>query len=193
MPLGVGWTAEVRRRRGRLQWPVAKLHQFNFSYQSDEDRLLLRVNTHEGTEIRLWLTRRISRLLWELLVRRLETAPEVAAQATPQAKRSVVAFKRQVAVSNANFKKTYDDKDKALPMGEAPLLVTKLKAGTVGSGTHSIAFVPKAGKEVALTMSDDAILTFLHLFSQIVKKARWGLAFDLDDKTTAAPSPQQIM
>ncbi len=168
---------------------MAKLHQFNFSYQTDEDRLLLRVNTHEGAEIRLWLTRRISRLLWELLVRRLETAPEVAAQA----KRSVVAFKRQAAVSNANFKKSYDDKDKALPLGEAPLLVTKLKAVTVGSGAHSIAFVPKGGKEVALTMSDDAILTFLHLFSQIVKKARWGLALDLDDKTTAVPSPQQIM
>jgi hypothetical protein len=172
---------------------VAKLHQFNFSYQSDEDRLFLRVNTHDGTETRLWLTRRISRLLWTLLVRRLETAPEVAAQATPQAKRSVVAFKRQAAVSNANFKKTYEDKNKVLPLGEAPLLVTKLKAGTVGSGTHSIAFVPKDGKEVALTMSDDAILTFLHLFSQIVKKARWGLPLDLDDKSTAAPSPEQIM
>lgn len=172
---------------------MAKLHQFNFSYQTDEDRLLLRVNTHDGTEIRLWLTRRISRLLWELLVRRLETAPEVAAQATPQAKRSVVAFKRQAAVSNANFKKSYDDKAKALPLGKAPLLVTKLKAGTVGSGTHSIIFVPKEGKDVALTMSDEAILTFLHLFGQIVKKARWGLAFDLEDKAAAAPSPEQIM
>jgi len=172
---------------------VAKLHQFNFSYQTEEDRLLLRVNTHEGTEIRLWLTRRISRLLWELLVRRLETAPEVAAQTTPQAKRSVVAFKRQAAVSNANFKKTYDDKAKALPLGDAPLLIVKLKAGTVATGAHSIVFVPKDGKDVALTLSDEAILTFLHLFGQIVKKARWGLAFDLDDKATTVPTPQQIM
>ncbi len=172
---------------------MAKLHQFNFSYQTDQDRLLLRVNTHDGAEIRLWLTRRISRLLWELLVRRLETAPEVAAQATPQAKRSVVAFKRQAAVSNANFKKSYDNKAKALPLGEAPLLVVKLKAGTISNGTHSIVFVPKEGKDVALTLSDEAILTFLHLFSQIVKKARWGLAFDLEDKSTTAPSPEQIM
>jgi len=172
---------------------VAKLHQFNFSYQTDEDRLLLRVNTHDGAEIRLWLTRRVSRLLWELLVRRLETAPEVAAQATPQAKRSVVAFKRQAAVSGANFNKTYDANPKALPLGEAPLLIAKLRAATVTPGTHVLTFVPKAGKEVSLSLSEDAILTFLHLFGQIVKKARWGLVFDLEDKTVPALAPQQLM
>ncbi|MEQ8246349.1 MAG: hypothetical protein RID42_01575 [Alphaproteobacteria bacterium] len=177
----------------RYNSPVAKLHQFNFSYQTDEDRLLLRVNTHEGSEIRLWLTRRVARLLWELLVRRLETAPEVAAQASPQAKRSVVAFKRQAAVSNANFKKTYENKPKELPLGEAPLLIVKLKAATVTPGTHALTFVPKSGKEVSLTMSEEAILTFLHLFGQIVKKARWGLAFDLDDRSTPAQGSHQIM
>lgn len=172
---------------------MAKLHQFNFAYQTDEDRVLLRVNTHDGAEYRLWLTRRICRLLWELLVRRLETAPEVAQQATKEAKRSVVAFKRQAAVSKADFSKTYEAKPKALPLGDAPLLIVKLKAATVGAGSHAIVFVPQRGKEISLTLSDDAILTFLHLFGQIVKKARWGLAVDLEDKEMPKLSPRQIM
>jgi len=172
---------------------VAKLHQFNFAYQTDEDRLLLRVNTHDGAEYRLWLTRRIARLLWELLVRRLETAPEVAQQTSKQAKRTVVAFKRQAAVSKANFNKSYEAKPKELPMGEAPMLIVKLKATTVASGSHLIVFVPQRGKEISLTLSEDAILTFLHLFGQIVKKAKWGLPVDLEDKEPPKLSPRQIM
>lgn len=172
---------------------MAKLHQFNFAYQTDEDRLLLRVNTQDGAEYRLWLTRRISRLLWALLVRRLETAPEVAQQATKQAKRSVVAFKRQAAVQKADFSKTYEDKPKALPMGDAPMLIVRLKATTVGAGSHVIVFVPQRGKEISLSLSEEAILTFLHLFAQIVKKAKWDLPVELEDRSPPKLTPQQIM
>ena len=105
----------------------------------------------------------------------------------------MVAFKRQAAVSNANFKKAYDDKAKpyrlARPLSGRP---NSKRAPSARAPTQS-SFVPKEGKDVALTMSDEAILTFLHLFGQIVKKARWGLAFDLDDKARRDRHPQQIM
>ena len=33
-------------------------------YDAGEDRLVLRISTHDQTEVRLWLTRRFTKALW---------------------------------------------------------------------------------------------------------------------------------
>ena len=45
-----------------------RLHQLKLDFIPEQDRLLLRVSTDTRLEVRLWLTRRILRLLWPLLV-----------------------------------------------------------------------------------------------------------------------------
>ena len=60
-----------------------QLHQFNINYVPLEDRILLRINTLQGDEYRIWLTRRYTGILLERLAAQMEKhggAPALAAQ-----------------------------------------------------------------------------------------------------------------
>ena len=43
------------------------IHQLSVTYLPEEDRILARINTTAGEEMRLWLTRRLMLGLWPLL------------------------------------------------------------------------------------------------------------------------------
>ena len=117
--------------------PMSALHQFNLEYNSEQDRLLFRMSTRDGTEIRLWFTRRFVRRLWGLLIKLLERDPHVAAQTDPVAKKSVVAFQRDSAITQSDFSKNFEEKSApALPLGEEPVLVTKCKATPTATGFY---------------------------------------------------------
>ena len=49
--------------------PRMQIHQLSVSYQAEQDRLLLRVSSTSGQEMRLWLTRRLMLGLWPLISR----------------------------------------------------------------------------------------------------------------------------
>ena len=44
-----------------------QIHQLSVSYQAEQDRLLLRVSSTGGEEMRLWLTRRLMLGFWPLI------------------------------------------------------------------------------------------------------------------------------
>ena len=101
---------------------MSALHQFNLEYNAEQDRLLFRMSTRDGTEIRLWFTRRFVKRLYELLAKLLERDPNVAAQTDPVARKSVVAFQRDSAITQSDFSKEFEEKSTpALPLGEEPV------------------------------------------------------------------------
>lgn len=124
-----------------------------------------------------------------MLIRRLESTPDLVAHAPPEARRSVVAFKHQNAVSKADFSKPYEAKAAPLPLVETPILIAKLKVGTPKPGVHALTFVPKEGQAITLTLPDQAVHSFGHLMEKIVKKAHWGFDFNLQDHAVAVPPP----
>jgi hypothetical protein len=168
---------------------VAQLHQFNLSYDAAEDRLLLRVNTTAGDEMRLWLTRRISQLLWLVLVRRLEANPQLVAHVTAETRKSVIALKHKDALDKADFSKPYEAKPRGLPLGEAPILIVKLRVATPKAGVHALTLFPKEGQSITLTLPDRAIHSLCHLLEKLVQKAQWGFNLKLDDPALEAPPP----
>ena len=44
-----------------------QIHQMSVTYLPEQDRILMRINTTEGEEMRMWLTRRLMVGLWPLL------------------------------------------------------------------------------------------------------------------------------
>ena len=44
------------------------IHQLSASYEAAQDRILLRINTHEGQVLQLWFTRRLLRQLFPKLL-----------------------------------------------------------------------------------------------------------------------------
>ena len=57
-----------------------RIHQLNLKYEPDQDRLIARINSTSGLEIRLWLTRRLT-LGFLPLLRRLTDEQIVRADA----------------------------------------------------------------------------------------------------------------
>ncbi len=49
-----------------------QLHQINISYVPVEDRLMMRINTKQGIEYRVWLTRRFTGILIGLLTKEID-------------------------------------------------------------------------------------------------------------------------
>ena len=41
-----------------------QVHQFSVSYVQEQDRILVRINTTAGEELRVWFTRRLMLPLW---------------------------------------------------------------------------------------------------------------------------------
>ena len=48
-----------------------QIHQMSVTYLPEQDRILMRINTTEGEEMRMWLTRRLMVGLWPLLTKLL--------------------------------------------------------------------------------------------------------------------------
>ena len=160
---------------GRRHGSMSALHQFNLEYNAEEDRLLFRMSTRDGTEIRLWFTRRFAKRLWGLLTKLLERNPHVAAQVDPVAKKSVVAFQRDNAITQSDFSKKFEEKPTAaLPLGEAPLLVTKCKAAPTAAG-YTLSFSPEQGQQVSVTLNVQYLHSLTHLLFEAFKKTDWDL------------------
>lgn len=169
------------------------LHQLSVIYVDEQDRLLVRFNTTEGDELRLWLTRRmVARVLEPLqdAVSQLEARKVTLPQDTPQTRRALAELKRAEAVQQSDFATPYrpttDDK---LPLGSLPLLVTQLRM-TVSQDTQlHVGFEERLvdqsqprGFQVA--METPMVHGLIHLLEQAVAKAQW----DIGGTTTVAVS-----
>ena len=164
---------------------MSALHQFNLEYNAEQDRLLFRMSTREGSEVRLWFPRRFIKRLWGLLTTLLERDPYVAAQTDPVAKKSVVAFQRDSAITSSDFTKEFEEKPApALPLGEEPVLATKCKATPTASGS-TLEFSPDHGQQVSVTLNVQYLHSLTHLLYEVFKMTDW----DLDMVPVGAAGP----
>ena len=73
---------------------VAAIQQINLGYNAEQDRLLFRVGLNDNTELLVWLTSRITQLLWTLLTgeAHLPTANSIKSDSPPE--QAVAQFKQ---------------------------------------------------------------------------------------------------
>jgi hypothetical protein len=154
----------------------------------------LEVSTRMRAAYRLWLIRRFVRLFWEKLVGNLERAPEVVVQPAKKARRAVMAFQKQEAVSKANFKAPPEPVEELnYPLGDTPLLPTKFTLGEKKGGFMPVTFETVDGIKVALGLNRDQIYSVCHLLVSAVAKSDWDLDLRIDDDSRAdVPSEKQL-
>jgi hypothetical protein len=166
------------------------IHQVSATYLQEQDRILVRINTQHGEEMRLWFTRRLVLGLWPSLNRAVAHAAEFATRAAsgpgtqhnPDAQRMLGEFQRDAALQKADFKTPYKAlATPSLPLGDEPLLVTEVRITPKTTGALQIEFIeklsngqPPRGFQVELVGT--LIHGLMHLLEQALGHSQWRKA-----------------
>ena len=92
---------------------TGQLHQMNLEYSASQDRLVLKINTTDKQEARLYLTRRFTRELWDALIKILADQPEIKKQANPEVKKAMMAFEQDAKTTHRHdFRRHFFNHDR---------------------------------------------------------------------------------
>ena len=161
------------------------IHQVSVTYHQEQDRLLVRISSHESEELRLWLTRRMTLSLMPVLTKTAtdqlaqETKDENGDMAAPQdlhRRRMVENFNKEALAQASDFKTPYRAEGAALPLGQEPLLVTEVKMALLKSGRLQLTFVeklPEPGRNVRIAIGARLTQGLLQLLNKCLKKSQW--------------------
>jgi hypothetical protein len=187
------------------------IHQLSVLFDERQDRLLMRVNTQEGEEVRLWLTRRIALKLVEplqLTVAKMESRDAAIAAADAQTQALLVDLKQEDFLQKADLKTPFSTQSTNLPLGPEPLLVTEITLKVQGQAGAHIVFMD-AGDErsnsrsCTLDMQAQLVHGLLHLLKNAIESAQWTSApqasgaaaagaHSADDDAPTTPPPKRI-
>jgi len=187
------------------------IHQLSVLFDERQDRLLMRVNTQEGEEVRLWLTRRIALKLVEplqLTVAKMESRDAAIAAADAQTQALLVDLKQEDFLQKADLKTPFSTQSTTLPLGPEPLLVTEITLKVQGQAGAHIVFMD-AGDErsnsrsCTLDMQAQLVHGLLHLLKNAIESAQWTSApqasgaaaagaHSADDDAPTTPPPKRI-
>ena len=176
------------------------IHQLSVTYLPDEDRILARINTTAGEEMRLWLTRRLMLGLWPLLSKlmtghllRLEGAGTSLESAGDELKTMLADFRKQEFLQGADFDTPYKEDTATLPLGQEPLLVTDVDASPLPNGRLRLSFnenrparavkndqekSPAEPRRFQMEMELRLTQGLLHLLEQALAQSRWRETFE---------------
>lgn len=167
-----------------------QIHQMSVTYLPEQDRILMRINTTEGEETRMWLTRRLMVGLWPLLSKiltehllKLESAGASLAGANPELKKMLAEFRKEEFLQHADFDTPYKEGQPQLPLGEEPLLVTDVDATPLASGPLRLNFNerPPTGetqpRSFQMEMEPKLMQGLMHLLEQALLQAQWREPF----------------
>lgn len=151
------------------------INQVNLAYIPAEDRLLLRFNTQDQAEFKLWVTRAVTRL-W---LRQLEKSEEaLLGRPSPnhigldptESRRLSLASQTQ----NADFSTPYNEQASHYPLGELPSLVIGL--GIQASESHvAIQWNLSSRQGLNMKLEKSVYLALVRLLLSALPTANWGL------------------
>jgi hypothetical protein len=151
------------------------LRQLNATHDQEQDRILLRLNTTDGSEVRFWITRRFMLLLRQTFGTIADRFAATHTGATvPAATLSAYSeYSREQTVKNSDFQTEYQPGE-LFPLGEIPILLTRISIRVAATGTNQILSLhPTQGQGIDLNLDEN----LTHALSQVIEsaaiKAEW--------------------
>ncbi len=146
-----------------------QLHQINISYIPVEDRLMMRINTKQGVEYRIWLTRRFTGILTGLLTKEIDRLGGIPALASTDQTRAM--FKQGA------MEKPYEaEKVVELPLGQDGILAHKINYQSNADSSLALEILPPKGKGINPNLNKSLLFMFYNLLMQACNQSEWGLA-----------------
>ena len=168
------------------------IHQLSVRYQLEQDRILMSLNTADGHEMQVWLTRRIVTGLWPLLNRLAIDHFAVPAdaksdgfvdlKALDQKTRTLLAdMRRQEVLQTLDFQTPYKGGTGSKPLGDAPLLLTEINLTPLDTGALHLRFHEKLegvtpARAFEMQIPTEIMFSLLQLLGMAVQQAQWGMS-----------------
>lgn len=164
----------------------SQLHQMQVKFEPLEDRLLFRLSTQNKYEYRFWFTRRYVKILWKALLTMLQNSglPDYGTQ---QANDAVLSFQHEQIVQGADFEKRFEDNDMHYPLGENPVLVSRVRIKTREDGMQLLCMHPEQGQGIELSMDNSLLHSFCKLLTDAQRSTEWDLDLNI---AAAAPNAE---
>lgn len=146
---------------------TGQLHQMNISYNPQEDRLLLRVSSKSGEEFRLWLTRRYTGMLINILKQELaKYGGEPTLASSDETKNLIKA---------GAFQQGYEGDSCSFPLGKSGVLGFRINTGITGEGVLRLELLPEQGQGISLNLNKTLLYMLHNLITQGIDQAGWNL------------------
>lgn len=155
-----------------------QINQVNISYQSAEDRLLMRINTRDAAEIRLWLTRAVvARMLTGLSQSEEQLmGHEARTTANPLLHLAIEQFDREASMTENYVTTQFTATASRYPLGQQPLLVVRLDAKTKADHV-SFSFSLSSNQVITLNLTSAMVASITRLLHEALKNVDWNLPY----------------
>lgn len=168
------------------------IHQIQMVYNAQEDRVLLRILSADRAEFRFWLTRRYVKLLWTVLLKMLERDPAAVVHADENVRRTMMGFKHENVVRGGEFAKPFEEGVNALPLGAAPVLLSRISGKQPGQNQQQLSLHPEQGQGIDLGVNVELLHMISKLLVDAVKQSDWDLQLVIDPDLVLPTSAQGV-
>ncbi len=153
------------------------IQQLNLSYSHEQDRLLFRIGLCDDSELQVWLTYRVTRKIWQLLVGKTPLASANPSQqdATPQ--QALQRFQREAetieALGKMDFTSEYQPRGKV--KNDGPMLAVKASLNDANPDVPILDLVCQEGMTVNMNLNKEMVLAICNMLQRTAKEAGWSV------------------
>lgn len=164
------------------------IHQIQVSYSSQEDRLIMNINSKNNEEIRLFLTQRIAvsflDMLNQTINHSLNNQPDPVKPLGKESNQNIEQqMKQQIQHQNIINESDYDTPFNAgdkFPIGEVPILVEKITINAYENNNITLIFTSATGQDVNLGLNSQLLHNISDLLIKVIPSTGWKIG--LSDK-----------
>jgi len=161
-------------------------NQINLSYDSVEDRILIRA-CENGKEYRAWWTRRLALRLFKLFQEHTFPTENSASHMLPDQQQTLRDIEKYGAVQQADFSTPLREGADQFPLGESGSLVQRVDIKTEGKLVRFV-MLPAEGEGMTLSLPPGQRYSFEHMLQRVMVAAEW-LSEDAVDGSAAPDQP----
>ena len=170
----------------RVRLRLMNLERITVEFQAEQDRLMVRVLFDEKAEIQFWMTRRLVKRIWPVLLQMAQARPDIQMHPDPEVRLALLGMQHEKALQEVKFSKPTEEPEREHPLGNAPMLVSKVRARRNEKGQTVLSLQPQQGKGVDLALSDTLLHGLIKLVQDTAVRAQWDLALAVPAFTHAS-------
>jgi hypothetical protein len=152
------------------------IQQLNLAYNQEQDRLLLRVGLSDQTELAVWITYRIAKVIWALLKGETHLTSNASVNTTHSSAQAVEAFRQEAqaveTLQKLDFSTEYQPREVSMQHGH----MLAVKASLVDEpSVKALDLTCIEGVNLRLSLNQEIILALCNMLQLTNQETGWSL------------------